>query len=80
MVSLMKKYGQWYSMSVKKLHVDVSSLKRLGIDEIFLGKGQGDYIVVLVDLERRIPLAFAPSCKQEDVRQVLEAWGAAVLN
>nr|WP_198406128.1 ISL3 family transposase [Thermostichus lividus] len=58
----------------------MSSVKRLGIDEISLGKGQGDYIVVLVDLERRIPLAFAPSRKQEDVRQVLEAWGAAVLN
>ncbi|MCH9055287.1 hypothetical protein L5220_05085 [Synechococcus sp. PCC 6716] len=38
--------------SVKKLHVDVSSVKRLGIDEISLRKGQGDYIVVLVDLER----------------------------
>ncbi|MCH9056880.1 ISL3 family transposase, partial [Synechococcus sp. PCC 6716] len=58
----------------------MSSVKRLGIDEISLGKGQGDYIVVFVDLERRIPLAFAPSRKQEDVRQVLEAWGAAVLN
>ncbi|NJP10198.1 MAG: ISL3 family transposase [Leptolyngbyaceae cyanobacterium RU_5_1] len=66
-------------ISKKKLNVDVSSLKRLGIDEIALRKGQGDYIVVLVDLERRVPLGFAPSRKQEDVRQVLEGWGAAVL-
>lgn len=58
----------------------MSSLKRLGIDEIALRKGQGDYIVVLVDLERRVPLGFAPSRKQEDVRQVLEGWGEAVLN
>ena len=58
----------------------MSSLKRLGIDEIALRKGQGNYIVVLVDLERRVPLGFAPSRKQEDVRQVLEGWGSAVLN
>lgn len=58
----------------------MSSLKRLGIDEIALRKGQGDYIVVLVDLDRRVPLGFAPSRKQEDVRQVLEGWGEAVLN
>jgi len=67
-------------VSKKKLNVDVSSLKRLGIDEIALRKGQGDYIVVLVDLERRVPLGFAPSRRQEDVRQVLEGWGEAVLN
>jgi transposase len=58
----------------------VSSLRRLGIDEIALRKGQGDYIVVLVDLDRRVPLGFAPSRKQEDVRQVLEKWGETVLN
>lgn len=58
----------------------MSALKRLGIDEIALRKGQGDYIVVLVDLERRVPLSFAPSRKQEDVRQVLEGWGEAVLS
>jgi transposase len=58
----------------------MSSLKRLGIDEIALRKGQGDYIVVLVDLERRVPLEFAPSRKQEDVRKVLEGWGEAVLS
>lgn len=67
-------------ISKKKLNVDVSSLKRIGIDEIALRKGQGDYIVVLVDLERRVPLGFAPSRKQEDVRQVLESWGEAVLS
>lgn len=43
-------------------------------------KGQGDYIVVLVDLDRRVPLGFAPSRKQEEVRNVLEGWGADVLN
>jgi transposase len=67
-------------ISKKKLQVDLSSLKRLGIDEITLRKGQGDYIVVLVDLDRRVPLSFAPSRKQEDIRKVLERWGEAVLS
>ena len=35
-------------ISKKKLRIDLSGLKRLGIDEIGLRKGQGDYIVVLV--------------------------------
>ena len=58
----------------------MSSLKRLGIDEIALQKGQGNYIVVLVDLERRVPIGFAPSRKQADISKVLEEWGKAVLN
>lgn len=57
----------------------MSKLKRLGIDEIALRKGQGNYIVVLVDLDRRVPLGFAPSRRQEDVKEVLEGWGEAVL-
>jgi transposase len=66
-------------VSQKKLPIDLSSLKRLGIDEIALRKGQGDYIVVLVDLDGRVPIGFAPSRKQEDVRKVIETWGGAVL-
>lgn len=67
-------------ISQKKLRIDLSSLKRLGIDEIALRKGQGDYIVVLVDLERRVPLGFATSRKQADIAEVLEGWGEAVLS
>jgi transposase len=67
-------------ISKKKLQIDLSRLKRLGIDEIAMRKGQGDYIVVLVDLDRRVPLGFAPSRQQEDIRQVLEAWGEPVLS
>jgi transposase len=58
----------------------LSLLKRLGIDEIALRTGQGDYIVVLVDLERRVLLGFAPSRKQEEIGKVLEGWGEAVLS
>lgn len=67
-------------MSKKNLRIDLSSLKRLGIDEIALRKGQGNYIVVLVDLDRRVPIGFAPSRRQEEVRKVLEGWGASVLS
>lgn len=42
-------------------------------------KGQGDYIVVLVDLDRKVPLEFAPSRKQADISKVLEGWGETVL-
>jgi transposase len=67
-------------ISKKKLQVDLSQLKRLGIDEIALRKGQGNYIVVLVDLDRRVPIGFAPSRQQVDLRKVLEEWGEAVLS
>jgi transposase len=66
-------------VSKKKLQIDLSKLKRLGIDEITLRKGQGDYIVVLVDLDRKVPIGFAPSRKQEAIKEVLEGWGEAVL-
>lgn len=34
------------------LPIDVSQLRRLGIDEISLVKGQGKFIVVLVDKDK----------------------------
>jgi len=64
----------------KKLQIDLSGLKRLGIDEITLRKGQEDYIVVFVDLDRRVAIGFAPSRKQEDMKKVLEGWGETVLS
>ena len=66
-------------ISKKKLQINLSCLKRLGLDEIALRKGQGDYIVVLVDLEQKVPIGFAPSRKQADISKVLEAWGEATL-
>ncbi len=39
-------------MSKKKWSLELSSLRRLGIDEIEFKKGQGDYVVVLVDLAK----------------------------
>ena len=71
-------YGPVYQS--KKIKIDISSLKRLGIDEIALRKGQGNYIVVLVDLDRRLPIDFVVSRKQEDIKEVLEGWGKEVLS
>ncbi|MGG6268541.1 ISL3 family transposase [Leptolyngbya sp. AN03gr2] len=67
-------------MSVKKMRVDVSGLRRLGIDEIALRKGQKDFAVVLVDLDRNALIEMAPSRKQVDIKQVLDGWGSGVLH
>lgn len=56
-----------------------SSVKRLGIDEIALIKGQGKYCAVLIDLDKSELLAILPSRKQEDIRKVLMGWGLQVL-
>ncbi len=66
-------------ISQKKLNFNLSGLKRLGIDEITMRKGQDNFIVVLVDLDQKKPIGFAKSRKQEDVKKVLESWGGEVL-
>lgn len=57
----------------------MSHLKRLGIDEIALRKGQEDFVVVLVDLDTHKLIGMAESKRQESVRKVIEGWGAEVL-
>ena len=54
-------------------------LKRLGIDEIALIKGQGNYCAVLVDLERSKLLTILESRTKEEIKKVLLEWGAEVL-
>jgi transposase len=66
-------------MSVKKMVIELSGLRRLGIDEIALRKGQEDYVVVLVDLDRHEPIGLVASRKQKEIREVLEGWGSEVL-
>jgi transposase len=58
----------------------LTSLKRLGIDEISLRKGQQDFIVVLVDLDRHKPVGFVSSRKHKDIKKVLSGWGLEVLD
>ena len=42
------------------------------MDEIALRKGQGDYVVVLVDLDRNELVGIAPSRKHTDIKKVLK--------
>jgi hypothetical protein len=46
------KFGQWWSISVKKGNFDLSQLRQLDMDETALRKGQEEYIVMLIDLDK----------------------------
>jgi transposase len=54
-------------------------LKRLGIDEIALVKGQGKYCAVLVDIESSKLLMILESRAKEEIKKVLLGWGEEVL-
>lgn len=56
------------------------NLKRLGIDEIAVVKGQGNYYVVLVDLEKGKLIGLVEKRTEEEVRKYLENWGEEVLS
>lgn len=53
----------------EKLEEKPKNLKKLGLDEIALIKGQGNYCAVLVDLEERKLMGMLPSRKQEDLTE-----------
>ena len=55
-------------------------LNKLGIDEIAVVKGQKNYYVVLVDLEKRKVVGLIEKRTEEKVREYLEAWGTEVLS
>jgi transposase len=50
------------------------------MDEIALRKGHQEYITVLVDLDRHVPVAFVNSRKHKDIKKVLYSWGFEVLD
>lgn len=54
-------------------------LKRLGIDEIALIKGQGKYCAVLMDLDRSKLLMIVEGRTKEEIKKVLIGWGSEVL-
>lgn len=56
-----------------------SSLKRLGIDEIALVKGKGNYCAVLVDLDTSKLIAILGGRTQEIIRETLVGWGTKIL-
>src|SRR4028118_1094776 len=64
----------------KILPVDVKKLHKLGIDEISLVKGQGKFIVVLVDLSTHKLIGLAADRKQETIEKKMLECGEEVLN
>lgn len=56
-----------------------SELKRLGIDEIALIKGKGNYCSVLIDLDKSKLITILPGRTQEKIREVHVSWGEEVL-
>ena len=52
--------------------IELTGLKRLGIDEIALVKGQGNYLAVLVDLDTHKLLEIVKSRRMSELRLVLE--------
>lgn len=56
------------------LKIDLSQLSRLGLDEIALVKGQGNYLAVLVDLDTHKPIEIVKSRRISEVRSVIEQW------
>lgn len=54
-------------------------LKRLGIDEIALIKGQGKYCAVLIDIDRSKLLAIVEGRTKEEIKKVFVEWGPEVL-
>ncbi|BDI17707.1 ISL3 family transposase [Nostoc cf. commune SO-36] len=61
------------------LNINLTQIKRLGIDEIALVKGQGNYLAVLVDLDTHKPIEIVKSRRIEELREVLIKWGVQVL-
>lgn len=65
--------------SKEYLKAKPSELKRLGIDEIAVIKGKGNYCAVLIDLEKSKLIGILAGRKQEEIREVLLGWGKEVL-
>jgi transposase len=61
------------------LSINLSEVKRLGIDEIALVKGQGNYLAVIVDLDTHKPIELVRSRRIEEIREVIVKWGSQVL-
>ena len=70
---------------LKELELDLlkekpTELKRLGIDEITHLKGGKNYAAVLVDLDKKFPIALLEKRNKEVIAECLQGWGSAILN
>ena len=55
-----------------------SRLKRLGIEKMALVKGQKNYCVVLVDIDKKVIVRMVKNRTQVETKKYLEAWGEEV--
>ena len=60
--------------------INLKNLKRLGIDEITLVKGQGRFIIVLVDLDTGKLIGLIPERKAKTLEKYLTSWEEDILN
>jgi transposase len=67
------------SIAQNIMPINVEKLQKLGIDEISLVKGQGKFIVVLVDLDSHKLLGLVAKRTQEEIKKVLLKFGEKVL-
>lgn len=51
-------------------------IRRLGLDEIALKKGHGDFVLIVSDLERRRIIAVLPERTKEALEAYLDTWSA----
>ena len=56
------------------------NLNKLGIDEIAVVKGQRNYYVILVDLEKKKVIGMIEKRTKKEIIEYLEAWGKEVLS
>lgn len=55
--------------------INLKNLKKMGIDEISMVKGQGKFIVVLVDLEKHKLIGLVAARTQVEIKKVMLSWG-----
>ena len=60
--------------------IDLSLVSRIGIDEIALIKGQGNYLAVIVDLDTHKLINLVKSRRMAELREVFNEWGSEVLD
>jgi transposase len=87
-ISSVAKRGRVTEKEIERMLKDASAdlsnikpigLKRLGIDEIALIKGQGKYCAVLIDIDRSKLLAIVEGRTKEEIKKVFVDWGSEVL-
>ncbi|NES70067.1 MAG: ISL3 family transposase [Okeania sp. SIO2D1] len=64
----------------ENLDIDLTNLKRLGIDEIALRKGHKNFVTILVDLDTGKLIGLVKERKSKTLACYLESWGKDILN